>query len=265
MSESTEAAPVAETKEPVVAGEKGNGEVKPDGTKFVEFKSAEEQARWNRMYGHMKQSERVTASLIEQNRILLEKFEKIENETRQKTWNELKAEKVKALELGEHVRSVDIDEQMARLREKPEEKEKPRPAPQASVFSPEQEEDIRTWSSETTSEGNWKRPWSQPSHPLHMKFANLAAGVMNDPAYSSKGVKAVLEEANRLMTSQQQSAVRPSAGVLGQNQDIRQTVKKVSDLTADQKFVALRMYPNLSEDAAIAKYAGAVSKAPKRA
>ena len=98
-----------------------------------------------------------------------------------------------------------------------------------------------------------------------MKFANLAAGVMNDPQYSSKGVRPVLDEANRLMSSQQQSAVRPSAQVLSQNQDIRQAPVKVSELTGDQKFVALKMYPKLKEAEAFKKYSEAVAKAPRRA
>ena len=267
MSENVEqTAPVAETKEPVVAGEpKGNGEDKPDGTQSVVF-TPEQEARFKRIYGNMKQYERINNSLIEQNRILLEKFEKLETDTKQKTWNELREEKRKALEAGEAGRVVDIDDKLAELREAPKEKAPPaRTAPPPSVFSPEQEEDIRAWSSELTNDGNWKRPWAQPSHPLHMKFANLAAGVMNDPRYSSKGVRPVLDEANRLMNSQQQSAVRPSAQVLSQNQDIRRTPLKASELTADQKFVALRMYPKLKEDEAFGRYSEAVAKAPRRA
>ena len=272
MSENVEpvAPAAAETVTPVVAGEtaKGNGEVKPDGTQSVVF-TPEQEARFKRIYGNMKQYERINNSLIEQNRILLEKFEKLETDTRQKTWNELREEKRKALEAREEGfagRVLDIDDKLAELREAPKEKAPPaRTAPPPSVFSPEQEEDIRAWSSELTSDGNWRRPWAQPSHPLHMKFANLAAGVMNDPQYSSKGVRPVLDEANRLMSSQQQSAVRPSAQVLSQNQDIRQTPVKASELTGDQKFVALRMYPKLKEAEAFKKYAEAVAKAPRRA
>ena len=265
MSENVEqTAPVAETKEPVVAGEpKGNGEGKPDGTQSVVF-TPEQEARFKRIYGNMKQYERVNNSLIEQNRILLEKFEKLETDTKQKTWNELREEKRKALEAGEAGRVVDIDDRLAELREAPKEKA-PLPNTSPSLFSPEQEEEIRAWSSELTNDGNWKRPWAHPSHPLHMKFANLAAGVMSDPQFSSRGVKGVLNEAHRLMGSQQQSAVRPSAGVLSQNQDIRERPKKTSELTADQRFVALKMYPKLKPDEAAAKYAEAVAKAPRRA
>ena len=124
MSENAEqTAPVAETKEPVVAGEqpKGNGEDKPDGTQSVVF-TPEQEARFKRIYGNMKQYERINNSLIEQNRILLEKFEKLETDTRQKTWNELREEKRKALESGEHGRVVDIDDKLAELREAPKEK-----------------------------------------------------------------------------------------------------------------------------------------------
>ena len=269
MSENVEqAAPAAaETDQPVVAGEtpKGNGEDKPDGTQSVVF-TPEQEARFKRIYGNMKQYERINNSLIEQNRILLERFEKLETDTKQKTWNELREEKRKALEAGEAGRVVDIDDKLAALRETPKEKAPPpRTAPPPSVFSPEQEEEIRAWSSEITNDGNWRRPWAQPSHPLHMKFANLAAGVMNDPKFSSRGVKAVLDEANRLMSSQQQSAGRPAAEVLTQNQDIRERPKKTAELTADQRFVAQRMYPKLKPDEAAKKYAEAVAKAPRRA
>lgn len=229
----------------------------------VDFQTADRELierRFNRVYGSMKMTENALKEAAEYNRKITERLEAIERETQENKTNtrlqELKAEKVKALEEGDNQRAVEIDDQILDLKTpkpKPEEK-KPEPK-KSEWFTPDKEEKLLQWAGEVGQDGQPKRPWAQPGHPKNARAVEIINGVLNDPDFNS--MDEILAEVDRLMMPAQRQ--RQGAVLTGDGEP-RKPKKDTVTLNEEQKLVARRMYPQLSAKEAHERY----SKALKR-
>ena len=102
---------------------------------------------------------------------------------------------------------------------------------------------MRAWAAEVNNDGNFKRPWAQPDHPLHRKAASIGAAVLEDQEIAERGMPAVLKEIDRLMNKE--SPKPTAAAVLSNDGNVRPPEKRVR-LSEDQKYAARMM--GVSED-----------------
>lgn len=212
--------------------------------KFVEM-DEETQKRFNRIYGNMKQYERMMEQMAQDNRRLFDKLQHLESSQVQRVSgeliNNLRNEKTRALEAGDFKRANQIDDQIDAAKEATQKKQQElsqQPPPQEpesdSLFSPEDEAKIRAWAFESDAQGNPRRPWANPSHPLFQKAMNFAAGVMEDPNFDNS-IETAMREVERLMGGF--STGNGASPVLSGDQNLRQRPKK-NKLTKDQMLVA---------------------------
>ena len=255
-TQETQAAETQETTEE----KKGNGKA---GEEFIDFKTAapeEVEKRFRRIYGHMKQSERVNAELIANQRALVEKLEKVEQNVSDGAKNDvlatLKSEKKAALESGDFDKVIEIDDRIIELKTAVEKKPESKSQPEGPL-NREQLSRVQEWIREVNSDGDYIRPWAQPGHPLNAKVANLAAAAMEDPELSAQGMEAVLSEVDKLMSKPK--PVRTTA-VLSGDGDIRPPSGKKTTLSADERYVAAKMFPDLPPDKAESRYSEARKK-----
>ena len=120
MSEEENKTGTEEVKEtPVEEEKKEVSQEKLDGKKFVEF-TPEQEARFKRVYGHLKEYERNLMKLAQQNGELMGKLEQMEAKYLAKDTGDrltaLKAEKKAAYESGNIDRVMEIDDQIMELK-----------------------------------------------------------------------------------------------------------------------------------------------------
>lgn len=158
------------------------------GTKFVEFDDPAVAARFKHIYGNMKENERLISIMADDNKKLMDKLDSMDRRQAEAEVEGrvtvLKDLKKTALEEADSGRVVEIDDELMKLRVPPE--KTPAPAPDTAVqeenpLTTDQMAAISAWGQEMDTSGNYKRPWAQPSHPLHAKAAGMAAAVLNDP------------------------------------------------------------------------------------
>jgi hypothetical protein len=202
------------------------------------------QKRFNRIYGNMKQYERVVSQMGKENRALLDRLDKLEgaqyeNEVSSAIDN-LKKDKVSALDEGNHDVVADIDDKIAQIRAIPE----PQPTLQAPdpqyQLSNEDNQLIATWGAEVGTDGQYKRPWAQAGHPYNTKAAAIGAAVLEDTAIASQGTEAILAEVDRLMGVQTAPLQRTSP-VMTNDASVSQPKAKVGKATGDEKQIAAAM------------------------
>ena len=251
------------TEEVTVPVEETKEEQKETGKQFVEF-TPEQEARFKRVYGHMKEYERNLMKLAQQNGELMGKLEEMESKYSAKDTGDrltaLKADKKAAYESGNIDRVIEIDDQIMELKSaKPERKEeKPKALKEAEEWlTPERKVALDSWANEQDKEGNQVRPWAAPSHPKHKRLIEMAAGVMNDPDFTREPLEKVLEEVDRLMGLDKPKAVRATAAVLNGDGNVS-TKNAEGKLSHDQERVARLMFPN--EKDPIKKYRDSIKK-----
>jgi len=212
-----------------------------DGTDFVDsFGSPEGNARFRRVYGHMKEYERVISQLMDHNNKLQAAVDDInsnmQTQTQVAALNAAKKSLKEAKDIGNTDAEVEAHTRIAALsipKKKVETKAPEIEVPNLDVTL------IRTWANEL-QDGNFVRPWTQPGHPKYYDLLDLTKEVS---AKFPDDVEAVLREldarmgigsaANGSVTPQRRSPVL--SGGAG-----RRAQEKVS-LTPEQKEVARQM------------------------
>lgn len=214
------------------------------GTKFVKFEDPEVEARFRRVYGSLKQYERVVEQMGNQNRTLLERLEKVEKSGEKREVDReierLKEAKKTALR-EDPEKVVDIDDQIWKLRESaPKETPvKPAAAPQTAPnheLAADQMEILNEWASETNNDGNFVRPWAHPTHREHEKAAKIAADLLEEPGWNAKGLESILREVDKRMTRTRQEQT-----VLSGDSSAKPPSTKSKALTKDEKIIAKAM------------------------
>ena len=232
----------------------------------VEFPDPEVEARFNEVYGEMKQYERISKQsvrtvdqLAAENAKLIERLDKMESSQAEKATSdrlsELGGQEKEAMESGDFDRATEIRNQITDLKvdskvqvEKPQE-------PEESWLTPEREQKISDWSAARDEKGNLLRPWADPDHEDHETAISAAQVIIaKNPNMDLEDLLEKIEKVNGRVTSK---PARPFAGSLSGNSDVRPKAKKVA-LTEDEKLIAKRMYPG--DPKAAEKYAVAKEK-----
>ncbi len=239
-----------DVKAPAESGASDSVEGADAGTRFVEFENPEVEARFKRIYGHMKQYERAVDQMSKDNRALIEKVEKIEAGAASQAANDqltiLRGRKVKALQDADFEAVAKIDDQLLDMKVKtaPKTDQKPEtPADGVDLsqwLTKDEENDIVTWAQEKDASGKFVREWATNlSHPKHVRGREIAVAVVSDPDFQGKPVSEILAEVDRLM-GEAPKATRPAASVLTGNMNQRQRAGD-TPLNEQQKFVAEKM------------------------
>jgi len=199
------------------------------------------QKRFNRIYGNMKQYERVVQQMGKENRALLNRLDNLEGSqyTAEVTQavDGLKADKVTALDEGDHAKVADIDDKIAQIRAIPEPQPTPQPVEQDYSMNAQDTAMITTWGGEQNADGTYKRPWAQAGHPYNTKAAAIGAAVLEDPAIVAEGTGAVLAEVDKLMGLEARQKAQRTSPVLSSDGNVTRPKAK-GKLTADQKLIA---------------------------
>lgn len=232
-----------------------------EGKEFVEL-SPEQQARFNRIYGHSKQWERIAEDLAKEKKELWDRIEKLESFQTERDTNDrltkLRAAEKEAMEAGEYDRAGEIRDQITDAKvdakvpkEKPPEKQE---SAEEQWLTPERAQRIETWAGEKDEKGELLRPWADPSHDDHQTALTTIQVLVN----KNPGIELdeLLEKADKVLGK---VTKRTSAAVLSSGSDVRPREKKTS-LTADEKLVARKMYSALSAKEAEERYAKAKAR-----
>lgn len=220
----------------------------PAGTKAVEM-DQETQARFNRIYGNMKQYERVVDKMGKENKMLIDRINELETKFVDKDVKDeitsLKEQKREALEMGEIDRVLEIDDQIleARLKAQKEPPPKEEPDPQVIAdewMTPERKTALESWAIETDEGGQFRRPWANPAHPDHPKAVKVAQAVVEDPNFDGDDITAILAEVDRKMGSFDKPK-RTTPTVIGDSSGAPRRGQRDVKLTEDQKLVARKM------------------------
>ena len=241
---------------------------KEEGKKFVEF-TPEQEVRFKRIYGHMKEYERTIQKMSENQGVLISKIEELQTKSHVRdttdTLTQLKAEKKAAYTEGNIDKVMDIDEKIIALSNKPEPEKisfpKSDPKKEAEEWlTPDRKVALDRWAQETDPQGTPIRPWTLPTHPKYPRLVEMAAGVMNDPDYKDGSLENVLVEVDRLMGVEKPRAVRGTAAVIGGDNNAGNIIQGDTKASEDQKRAARMMFPKLKPVEAENKYMNAVKK-----
>lgn len=243
-----------------------SGDGEKEGTEFVEFEDPEMEKRFKRIYGHMKQNERLVDNLVKDNKALLTRLDTMEEtdaeEKQTAEVDTLKEAKRTALEEGDYDKVMELDDKILDLKvsgkkELDGSKVSKSIEEEHSWLTPERQTMLLEWAHETDGNGNMLRPWSDPGHPKHMRAIEMASSVMNDPEYAKASDADVMAEIDRMMNAVEKSAdKKPNASpvLAGDGNARRRSSSKKITLSNEQKLVAQKM--GMTDDA----YAKAMSK-----
>jgi hypothetical protein len=229
-----------------------------EGRKPVDL-TPEQEARFKRVYYHMKQNERISEQMAEQNRKLLERIEKMETEHEKKSatdrLTQLRAQEKAALEEGDYEKASSVRDQITDLKvDSKVPKEKPKePEP---WLTPERESQIAQWCGETDDKGNLVRPWADPDHENHETMVEIAESMIRKNPNITLGE--LLDKWDAKAKALVPKPARPAAPVLSGSSDVRPN-KKVA-LSEDEKLTATRMFPDKPTKEAHERYLKAKEK-----
>ena len=231
-----------------------------EGKAPVEFESPETEKRFKRVYFHMKQNERISEQMAADNRKLVERLEKMEQETVKKSSSDrltqLRAEEKTAMEEADYEKASSIREQITDLKV---DSKVAQPTKQVEEpwLTPAREEYMVEWASEQDAKGTLLRPWADPEHEDHAKMVKLAEDmVKRDPNIA---LVTLLDHWEMEAKKHAPKPARSGAAVLGASGDIRPKAISKS-LSEDEKLISRRMYPTLPPKDAEARYHKAKEK-----
>lgn len=251
MSENEQTAEEQTANEEVSGLEKAKATPNPgvEGWEPVDIEDPKVQQRFNRLYAQVKGSERAMAELREHNQKLAEKLESlVEQQNQAKTQAEhdaLRAEFKRAADSFDGEKLAELTMKVADAKRdapKPK-KEQVYQSADDPVLAPEEVAAIQRWQTEVGSDGQPIRPWARPGHPKNGMAAGIVRAVFDDPDIASKGIDAILKEADRLMGLRDGGRSSP---VLESNVTPTPRKKGTPELTPEQKAVARKM--GLSEE-----------------
>lgn len=214
------------------------------------------QPRFNRLYRQVKESKSVTDQLVEDNRKLIEKIDKLQQSHDaskvEDTLSVLNQQLEEAVDLGDTDAVKDLTNKIAEQkialngatpapdRTEPESGDQQQSGPRKLDLTPEQEMTIQKWAFERDDQGNMLRPWSIPGDPGYDEFlkeAQVAAQETDD-----------VEEALEILDSRFKAKRRKptAASVLSGNTSQRPAGGNSVELSAEQRKVAVRMFGSSS-------------------
>lgn len=225
----------------------------------------EQQMRFNRIYGQMKRGQQVQEQLLADNKALFEKINKLEASMTDREVNDamrsLKKARSTAITAMDPERLEEIDEEIEKLREKhneakkqQEEEDKKRAEAAKKVeedfaLSAETQEAIQKWVLEKDEDGNYIRPFADPKHPQHRKFARIVNQVLTDDDASSMTEKEIfaavdtaLEAFGLTKRSNKTSTAKALPNVLPGLSSSKSS-DRVKPLSETERFVAKKMFP----------------------
>lgn len=198
------------------------------------------QRRFNRIYASMKQSEGAMKQMAEDHRKMVEKIHTLEGQLTSKEREDRKTvlmeQKAAAMDEGDNKRVVDIDEQLATLRQPVQAEPQPELPPDPGWFTPARQDALIKWASETTDQGEAKRPWAQEGHPKNARAVEITNAVINDPEFAGAEISEILGEVDRLMAPRRTAPSAPA--VMSGNSSARPKEKSTPKLTQDQLAIA---------------------------
>jgi len=242
LTEEAKAEATVETivKEPDPAPETKAPAKEPDGTDFVEIEDPKLAARFRRLYGHVKSLERGNHALVEHTTALQKKLEEITGlvETGQTVaaTKQIKDQLVLAKQRGDAAAEVELTDRLTKVNATPRQGTQLPPPPQTETI---ELNEARQWESETDAEGNFLRPWAQPTHPRFNEAMALAKTLVGDPTVGADMTR-VLSAIDKKMGLKTAPAKRPSASTV-MSSDARPPRGELPDLTNEQLLVAKRM------------------------
>lgn len=254
MSEQEQAAEAAaeqDTVAPEATVEGGEQETRSEGKQFVELDDLPPvvKARFNRIYGNMKEYERVAQETAKVNRALVERLEKLETGDLQDRITTLQQRQKEAFESGDFDKAQKLNDELLdhKLAEKNRSKiEVPeiKPADDAPLTE-DQLGMLAAWAQESDDDGKALRPWAKPGHKDHDRAVRYIQSAAMDPDFdveSPQGFKALLEAVDKRMGKGGQSPAPKTAAVLSGNGDGRpRSSDKAVRLTPEQIRVAENM------------------------
>ena len=216
------------------------------GTTYQEL-TPEQQARFDRIYGNMKQNERVIAQQGDMLKTAMDRLRKMEGREAGNIVEDLKAAKVQALDEGDNARVVEIDAKLAQaqsLRTRIDEPPIHQVPVQEQSLTADQEGALVQWAQEADTNGNALRPWANPAHPEYAKVTRLAEAALADPSLVTQAqagnMKPILAEVDRMMGLKRNTG-RATANTLSGTTDVTPPSRGKVTLTADEKIIAKSM------------------------
>jgi hypothetical protein len=228
----------------------------PEGKQFIDFKALPPQveARFRRIYGNMKQYERVAKETAKVNRALVDRLEKLENGDFQNRVDSLQVKRQEAFETGDFKKAAEYDDELLEYKLAAKERTK---AGKPTVEVPEFKSDdqplsddhmdvLTTWARATDNAGTPLRPWASPDHKDNKRAVAYIQAAAMDPDFdidTMDGFQAILKHVDQRMGGNGTVKQAPAtATVLSGNGDGRpRGTDKIPRLTADQLKVAENM------------------------
>lgn len=244
-----EAAPVQPpAPEPEAAPEEDKGK---RGTKYVEMPE-EIEARFKRIYGNLKATQRDNEKLFSANQRLIERLDALEQGQAQRQATSqmggLKDAYAQALATADYQRAADIQEQMLELKTAAKDVgvkvETPRQTEPDLDLSKAEQSTVVAWGSQTDEDGQPLRPWASPDHGKFLKFQNALRTVTEDPDFAGSNIGSILSEVDRIMGAAGQQQRRAAAPVLNSSPEASTRAARAAPLSDVEKRVAEKMFWN---------------------
>lgn len=215
----------------------------PDGTDWVddnEWGSEKAKARFSRVYGHLKNTERGMQALQDHNKLLARKLEELidrqatsENQTKVQ---QIEAALAEANNRGDARAAAHL--QVMLTKELQPKQKQTLSLPAVDMPSVDVSE-AQAWEAETDDQGNFLRPWAQPTHPKYQEVYALTKQLTGDPNYGNDVGKILSEIDKRMGTKKPQQRRAPGPGALSSTG--KPTNKREINLSAEEQAVARKM------------------------
>lgn len=241
MTEEAKAEATVETiaKETETAAETKAPAKEPDGTDYVDIEEPKLAARFRRIYGNMKSTERANTDLRDHIGLMQKRIEElsavIETGQTVATSKQLKEQLVAAKQRGDAPAEAELTERLAKISATPRQAA---PLPQLPPAETMELNEARQWEAETGPDGQFLRPWAQPAHPRFNESMAIAKTLMGDPTIGTD-INRVLAEIDRRMGLKQPQKRQTVSNVM--SSDARPPRGELPELNQDQLVVARRM------------------------
>ena len=208
------------------------------------------EARIGRLYGQVKEGQRVMNQLADDNKTLLGRLKGIEDNIQTGRTGDIKAELKQAAEAGDYERIATLTEELVKTTSKaaeetaPQKKETPgesgtqNPVDVTEHMSADEEAFVAAWYAEKDGNGNPIRPWANQGHQDFQAAANVFTMNWNRPSVKDQGVKAVLAEVDRVMGTQKPAQKNASVMRSSSSGPSSGTNQSKSKLTTEQRQAA---------------------------
>lgn len=180
---------------------------RPEGWEQIDFNRIPEdyrgvvESRLNRMYRQVKDGQRTMAQLLNDQKALISKVEKLDARGATKEIDEIKAELRQAAEVGDYGKIADLTDKMTSVKSTLSNRDEPKapttkepePPDVADLMSAEDEARMRAWAAERDGEGALTRPWVSPEHPSYRRAKALLQGFIIEGGMTPAQIMAELD------------------------------------------------------------------------